>query len=509
MNKLITIFLIFILIFILPISFDITNGSNSKTFDVENNKKNTSDVENNKKNITSQITISNNPVLTINGNNKLKSYATSGNGSSINPYIIENYIIMNNTSTLVEISNTNDQFILRNFTLNFTGSQDSANTMGIYLNNVTYATIENSIISNSYFAIVNQASYSLIFQNITITNVFFGFDFKNSNFCSILNNTIKNSYQGINLYKSQNDKIDQNRIQIGLLNTDFNISFVLAGININESNYNSIGNNFMEINYQGINLINSNSTKIYSNSIISSSSQNPHGISLVNSINSTITNNSLIAGGIVIDGLSLDGMKQNSVTNNTVNNLPILFLENKQNVLISEKNGQIILLNCSFITISNQIINNTYHGIQLLFSKNNIIKNNTIFNTPYSFYLLYSNTNLLLNDSALNSTNIGFYIRHSDYNSLINSTAFRTLGTFLFYSNYNTINNCNSTKNGYGLYLFSSTNQKIVKSAFSQNYYVGLEIVRSNNTIIMSNNVDSNNGDGLEGYLFKNNSFIL
>ncbi|MFX0204785.1 MAG: nitrous oxide reductase family maturation protein NosD [Candidatus Hodarchaeota archaeon] len=82
------------------------------------------------------------PPIVIGGNNDFKSYGFPGNGSEFNPYVIENKRIISEASHLIEIEDTTAYFIIRNCTLN--GLETSS--MGISLDNVTYATITNNTI---------------------------------------------------------------------------------------------------------------------------------------------------------------------------------------------------------------------------------------------------------------------------------------------------------------------------------------------------------------------------
>lgn len=486
-------------------------------------------------------TINSNIPLSINGNQQLASYATSGNGSNNNPYIIENYIIKNTTNILVQIANTSDYFILKNFTVSFTGIQFNFEpTASIYLYNVTNAIIENSTISNSYFGIESLFSSSILFRNNTISNVKIGIYFQSSKFNSIFKNFLFNDSIDINLFNSQNNNISQNTIQnlfyqtVNEVNTNTiytnqgPVSTDLECIYSNQSNYNVISNNYLTSIGLSIILSNSNSSIILSNQIVSVPQPNPlsmyyQGIFITNSLNSTIKNNSLIAGGMFFYGQNLNRVEQYSVTNNTLNHLPIIFLENKYNISISQQVNQVILVNCSFSTESDQIITNSNNGIQLLFTHNNILRNISIINSIVSFYLFNSYSNLFQYDSALNFTNSGFGLGNSTNNSIINSQSigtnktfitnvgakgnFNTYGFNLQHSNNNIINNCTSKDNQNGIWLSFSNNQIIEKSLFSKNTYYAISIYESNNTKFISNLIDSSN-IGITSSDSNNNSYI-
>jgi parallel beta-helix repeat protein len=98
------------------------------------------------------------PITAIN-NSMLALSADSGSGTSADPYIIENKTFNmagKNANAGIHIRNTTAYVIIRNITvlngtqaLNNKNIYDKANDLGIFLENVSHATIENCHLENN------------------------------------------------------------------------------------------------------------------------------------------------------------------------------------------------------------------------------------------------------------------------------------------------------------------------------------------------------------------------
>jgi parallel beta-helix repeat protein len=151
--------------------------------------------------------------------------------------------------------------------------------------------------------------------------------------------------------------------------------------------------------YKRINYVN-----ITNNYII----DNDYGIFLIEGQKSTICNNIFINNGIFI---SRSAPKENNVQNNTINGLPLVYYEEKSNIIIPPNVGQIILVNCEDITISSQVLDIKCElGIELLRCNNCNVVNNNISNKYYGIYSYYSNNiNIQANEIKNGSNGIKVY----------------------------------------------------------------------------------------------------
>lgn len=157
------------------------------------------------------------PITAI-SNSMLALSADSGSGTSADPYIIENKTFNmagKSANAGIHLRNTTAYVIIRNITV-LNGSEatnnkndlDSANDLGIFLENVSHAAIENCRFENN-----NMGMWLEGCQNVSVTG----------------NTVINNRYRGIYLMDSRDCIIEGNTVFSGstdygydiLLNTNF------------------------------------------------------------------------------------------------------------------------------------------------------------------------------------------------------------------------------------------------------------------------------------------------
>ncbi|MCG3257934.1 MAG: right-handed parallel beta-helix repeat-containing protein [Candidatus Heimdallarchaeota archaeon] len=162
-----------------------------------------------------------------------------------------------------------------------------------------------------------------------------------------------------------------------------------------------------------------------------------------------LNNNSFKVGGIYYIDNSEEEYSYFEAMNNTLKGQPILFICNESDRIINETYGQIILLNCTNVLISNQSFSETNIGITISDSSNcTIVKNN--FSNCFNALNIYYSTNCsIYNNSVINSFEIGIFLISSDYNifkfnQIQNSTSF---GLYLWGSSNNQINHNNFLNN--------------------------------------------------------------
>ena len=277
---------------------------------------------------------------------------------------------------------------------------------------------------------------------------------------------------GIFLDNSRNNKITNNKV----------IGNTYGGICLDNSSNNTItGNNVCNNNVKGIWLYDSsNNNNITGNNVYNN---NWGGINL-----SFFSNNNTITGNTFVnDGLSVHDSYQNTVEDNTVNDKPLVYLEDVSDYKVEDA-GQIILRNCTNITVENLDLSNTSVGIELLNTKDSNILNNTVCNNRGGIGLSYSSNNNTITGNNVNNNN-----EH---------------GISLYYSSNNTITGNNaSNNNDDGIYLDYSSNNTITGSNASNNNDDGINIRDSSNNTITGNNV-RNNADGIRLSSSCNNNTI-
>jgi parallel beta-helix repeat protein len=157
------------------------------------------------------------PITAIN-NSMLALSADSGSGTASDPYIIKDKtfnMAAKNVDFGIHLRNTTAYVIIRNITvLNGTQSlaqknnQSSANCLGIMLENVAHATIEDCHFENNNMGIWLEGCFNVsAINNTVVNNRYRGIYLIDSNNCLIQGNTVD----------SDNPEYDQNI----LLNTNF------------------------------------------------------------------------------------------------------------------------------------------------------------------------------------------------------------------------------------------------------------------------------------------------
>jgi len=258
------------------------------------------------------------------------------------------------------------------------------------------------------------------------------------------------------------------------------------GIRLNSSSNNTVaGNNVRNNRGGGIRLDDSCNNAITGNNV----SNNSIGIGLDDSCYNTITGNTFLN-----DGLSVDDSYHNTIKGNTVNGMPLVYLEDKTGIEVTDA-GQVILVNCTNITVENLDLSNTYVGVSLFKTEESVISNNTVSNNWCGIALDYSSNNTIIGNNA-SSNEDGIRLWDSINNTITGNNASNNgCGICLWDSRNNIITGNNASNNWcYGICLFSACNNTFTNNAVSNNDYGGICLSYSgcNNNII--GNTFVNNG---------------
>jgi parallel beta-helix repeat protein len=107
--------------------------------------------------------------------------------------------------------------------------------------------------------------------------------------------------------------------------------------------------------------------------------------------------NYLLTADIPLESLLIN------VCNNTVNGKPLYYLKNIKNQIINVDAGQIILVNCTNITVKDMYITNTDFAIFLFYCSNCIIDNCIVADTDGEVILFFSENCTIQNITSINS----------------------------------------------------------------------------------------------------------
>ncbi len=441
--------------------------------------------------------------ITITSDADFASQGWPGSGTEADPYVIEGLNITT-SGGCISVSNTTAHFVIRNCLLTGGSSGD-----GVTLDNVTNGMIEKCVISGNWNGVrLYSSSYNSVLNNTISDNSYHAVHLDSSVNNSVLNNTISHNSRAVHLYSSSNNTVMNNIISYSsyravYLDSSNGNSLVNNtvsrngddGVHLHSSNNNRLSNNTISHNGGGVGLSYSSSNNILVNNVISggvelqSSSNNSlvdnvildstYGVFIWYSQNNSIVNNEFVNTGLYVDGTTVTHWLQTVTSDNTVNGKPLGYFSGLTGgVIDGSQYGQVILANCTGVTVRDGVFFNTTVGIELGFSSDNTLTNNTISHNPYGVYLSDSSNNSVVNSSI------------SDCDA----------GVFLFSSSRNTVmNSAISDNSWFGVLLFSSSsNNSVANNTISDNYYDGVCLDSSPNNSLV-NNEFVNNGLEIRG----------
>lgn len=199
-----------------------------------------------------------------------------------------------------------------------------------------------------------------------------------------------------------------------------------------------------------------------------------YGIVLYIGYENTITNNTYIDNGIFIpDGHTSD----NTVVNNTINGQPLVYCEKQSDKIIEPNVGQIILVNCDNITVTDQCLDrNCFIGIELIGCTNCYIFKNYISNKAWGIFSIYSENNNI-QENTLDNNSLAIYLKRSDRNTVSLNTVNHSLNSInLYYSDHNTVLNNTLTNSRTGIDLSHSSDNSIFQNKIDYTFDHGIDL---------------------------------
>ena len=213
--------------------------------------------------------------------------------------------------------------------------------------------------------------------------------------------------------------------------------------------------------------IQSNNTKIYNNKFTNKETYYyPYGIYITsNRVNNHIFNNTFIDTGL---GINPENIKTNNIHNNTINSQPLIYLESVSDQVISNA-GQIILKDCTNITIQKIEIKKTPVAITSINSNDCLINNCTIRANDKGIICKKSN-GLKIIENDIKANNQGIYISNSE-NIIITKNDIYQNSEALFSENCkkSELNLNNFYSNGFCLNIYYSNLNTIKHNNFGNN----------------------------------------
>ncbi|MBS3795977.1 MAG: right-handed parallel beta-helix repeat-containing protein [Candidatus Thorarchaeota archaeon] len=413
------------------------------------------------------------PVI-ISDNQDFETQGWPGSGIEGDPYLIEGIRIVN-TSTCISIEDTTVFFEINHC---FISSPDLSEEAGIYFQNVTHGTVCGCTIKKHTPGVyIKDSPTSSLMDNIASGNSHDGYLISESENSILMNNTAADtSGSGFWLRWSSGCTLESNI-----------------------ATRSSAG---------GILLLESPNCILENNT----SSDNRKGISLDFSGNCTILNNTLTGNGLIIDGYPLAEWLHD-VSGNTVNGRQLGYFRSATDTVVDGSlYGQVILANCSGVSVrdglftdastgilvgygtecileNNEATDNSRAAFMLNLSTNCTLKNNLAMDNRYGYYLYKSERCTVINNLASNSVDDGFSLTHSHACTLMDNVAVgnSSIGFNLWNVHDCLLINNTADTSGDGFVLWLSFECQLIKNKAMNNSDRGFHLDYSHNCTLKEN----------------------
>ena len=346
--------------------------------------------------------------LDFSSNNNIAGNTVNNNGEGINLDFSSNNNIAGNTV------NNNGEGINLDFSSNntITGNtfvNDGLNLYYSYQNTVKDNTVngkplvyledvsDTEVTDAGQVILVNCSN--ILVENLELSNTSVGVTLLKTDDSIVANNNICNNRYGIGLYDSRNNTISGNTVS----NNDW------EGILLEDSRNSTIsGNTFVN---DGLFVYYSYQNTVEGNTFVND------GLNVQDSCQNTVEGNTFVNGG-----LNVQDSYQNTVEGNTVNGKPLVYLEDTSDRAVTDA-GQVILVNCSNITVDDLDLSNTNVGVTLWGAEDCKISNNTVSNSNYGLYFHSSCNNNITGNTVSNNNYAGIDFNwHSSNNNITGNT---------------------------------------------------------------------------------------
>ena len=266
----------------------------------------------------------------------------------------------------------------KNITILYGGNSSDIITINAEYTNLSHFTISDGVNENNYTAIVIHFGHSIITDNI-----------------------IKNGNNGIFINYCNGNLIYDNTIKD---NNGY-------GIQLNHSNYNEINYNNIMNNSDGLFLYNSSYNSIENNTNVKNNNENGMFLNETSNYN-TISNNAILYneknGLFLNDHCDHNILSKNNIYNNNDSgirseNSSYNLIDN--NTISSNINYGLMIAGSSNTIIDNTISNNKEHGIFLFADDNNVITKNKVTDNTYDGIILSNSTTDSIYENEISQNN--------------------------------------------------------------------------------------------------------
>ena len=471
--------------------------------------------------------------ITYSDNNTITGNVLSFNRNGISLSSVENCTVTGNSmsscgisvylsddeldefvSNKIDITNTvNGKSVYYYISSNNLGNTDFTNPGQIILVNCTDSFLSNFDITYTSYGIQVYFCDDITIYNSDFTNNLMGIVVDYSSFINITDNTVINNEAGMSLYGCENCTISGNIVND---NSDL-INFWGYGINLGDCENCTVSDNTANNNYEsGLNVWSSEELNIFGNTF----NYNRYGIKTSDIVESKIEGNVINGAvsyvdnwdtGIFLSSSSESGSVNNTLKNNLMTNCG-LFLDYGYYLKLEHLTSYDIdvtnLVNGKplyFYTNETGLISTDFSNagqIFLINTNNSVIDNLLFSNTTIGLQLYYSNGNTISNCEFKYNKRNDFELIYSNNNEIVGNTFGDTNENHLWlqFCNSNNITDNSITDDPVnnprpGIVLSASNYSYILRNDISD-CYVGIEVSGEYNTL-SCNNLSNNFESGL------------
>jgi len=332
----------------------------------------------------------------------------------------------------------------------------------VILVNCSHCNVSNLELNNGTIGIeLAFSSYNVISKNIINGNnlVAIDLDCESNNYNTIKENTIQKNNYGIDVDLSHYNTFQDNIIH------DNGVAYSL-----DTSHSNIIVGNDIKNSYNGIYLFRSNNNNIDQNNIQDCGF---NGIYLLYSKDNIIKSNEMINCGLLVYGASLSEYINDVDTSNKVNGKTLYYYINENGITVPNDAGEVILVNCEYCNILNLDLSDGTIGVELAYSNYNTISDNTLTNNKFAGIYLESSNDNSIKINTIENTNYGINLQLADNNNIKNNKIRISYYSCLIYlSNSNNFTENNIFYSTYGIcFNFPSNSNNIYHNNLIDNGY--------------------------------------
>ena len=348
------------------------------------------------------------------------------------------------------------------------------------------STVNGNTVSAAYYGILMDVSGSSTVSGNTISSGYYGIDLDYSGSSTVTENIVSGGSLGITLYSSATSTVSGNTV-----------SGTYYGIYAYSSATSTVSGNTIESGDYGIRLSSSGGGTVSGNSITVTAS-NALAIYMYYVTSMTLTGNAMNQGGIRIEGTSLSEWNTHAIdTTNTVGGKPVQYCKNTAGGTIPAGAGQVILANCSGVTVEDQEIGNVYVGIALVFSTGITIDGNTVSGTYYGIYA-YSSATSTVSGNTISGGYYGIRLSSSGTSTVSGNTVTvsgsSSIGIDVYSSGTSTVSGNTVTVSGgfsIGISVAFSGTSTVNGNTVSGGSYHGIYVVHSGSSAVSGNTVSA------------------